>query len=180
MRSFKTEGFVIKRKNFGEADRIITLFTKNHGKMRVKAPGVRRITSRRSSHIELLNLSTLNLYESSSSHMPVMTEASIMYDFDKIKKNLGKIGQAFYICELVDKLCAEHQENRKVFYLIQETLDKLEELDSDSILNEFEEKILSFSGFIPQRFVFEDRQRFIEKIVESKIRSKDVISLLAG
>ena len=57
MRSFKTEGIVIKRRNFNEADRIITVFSKRNGKINIKASGVRKITSRRSPHLELLNYS---------------------------------------------------------------------------------------------------------------------------
>ena len=61
-RAYKTEAIIIKRRNFGEADRILTILTKNYGKIQVRAPGVRKITSRRSSHIELLNFSSLTLY----------------------------------------------------------------------------------------------------------------------
>jgi len=54
MKSYKTEGIIIKRKNFGEADRILTIFTKNKGKISIVAKGVRKINSRRAPHIELL------------------------------------------------------------------------------------------------------------------------------
>ncbi|MBI4096902.1 MAG: DNA repair protein RecO, partial [Candidatus Levybacteria bacterium] len=54
MRTFRTEGIIIKRKNFGEADRILTVFTKEYGKLQVKAKGIRRIPSRRSAHVELV------------------------------------------------------------------------------------------------------------------------------
>ena len=52
----KDVGFVVKRINLGEADRFVTIFTQNNGKIEVLAKGVRKITSKRSSHIELLNL----------------------------------------------------------------------------------------------------------------------------
>ena len=63
MRTHKTEGIIIKRRNYGEADRILTVFTKYNGKIQVKATGIRRIPSRRSAHVELLNYSVLNLYK---------------------------------------------------------------------------------------------------------------------
>ncbi|MEK7186665.1 MAG: DNA repair protein RecO [Patescibacteria group bacterium] len=179
MRSYKTEGIVIKRSNIGEADRLLTIFTKFNGKMRVKAPGVRRIPSRRSSHIELLNVSVLTLYSSSRSNMPIVTEANTLNDFGDIKSNLKKIGFAFYICELIDKLCPDHQENRSIFYLIKETLEKLEASVNESrLIDEFEENALSLLGFMPQRYLLTDRQAFIEQILEKRLNTRRILPLL--
>lgn len=178
MRNFKTQGFIIKRKNIGEADRLLTIFTKESGKIRIKAPGVRKITSRRASHIELLNLSTLTLYSSVRSQIPVLTEAQTVRDFDMVKKDLRKIGHAFYICELIDKLCPDNQENRKIFYLIHKTLEELEVLDfSENFMNEFEDKTLSYLGFTPPAYRLTDRQAFIEKVIEKKLRSTEILPL---
>ncbi|MEK7572868.1 MAG: DNA repair protein RecO [Patescibacteria group bacterium] len=180
MRSFKTEGIVIRRRNIGEADRLLTIFTKESGKIRIKAPGVRRITSRRSPHIELLNLSALTLYSSSRSNIPLLTEAQTIRDFDFIKKDLKRIGFAFYICELVDKLCPPDQENRRIFYLLRETLEKLEFIsEKEALVNEFEEKALSYLGFMPHEYQLSDRQAFIEKILEKKMRTSELLPLFA-
>lgn len=180
MRSFKTEGIVIRRKNIGEADRLLTIFTKESGKIRIKAPGVRKITSRRSSHVELLNLSVLTLYKSSRSVVPLLTEAQTIHDFDFIKQDLRRIGFAFYICELVDKLCPDNQENRRIFYLLRDTFEKLESLSyEETVINEFEEKALSFLGFMPHEYLLKDRQAFIEKILEKKLRTVDMLPLFA-
>ena len=180
MKSLKTEGIIIRRRNIGEADRIITVFTKYNGKLRIKAPGVRKITSRRSPHIELLNLSVLTLYNSSRSQVPILTEAQTIYSFDIVKADLKKIGFAFYICELLDNLCPERQENRKIFYLTQEIFEKLEGSleEEEKIVDEFEENILSFLGFIPESFALSNRQNFIENIIEKKMRTKDILPLL--
>src|SRR3990167_6479602 len=93
MRAHKTEGIVLKRKSLAEADRIITVFSKHYGKISLMAKGVRKITSRRSPHIELLNYSKFSI----------------------LKKDLKKIGYAYHICELVDSLCAENQESQQIF-----------------------------------------------------------------
>jgi len=73
MRGFKTEGIVLKRRNFGEADRILTVFTKDRGKISVLAKGVRRITSRRAGNVELLNRVSIFLHQTRG--MPILTEA---------------------------------------------------------------------------------------------------------
>src|SRR5581483_11158034 len=120
MRNLKTEGIIIKRRNFGEADRILTVFTKDHGKLQLKAKGVRRITSRRSSHTELLNLTSLYLYQ--GRNMYLLTEAIVVENFSQLKNDLLSVGFAYHICELIDGLCPENQENQKVFDLLKQTL----------------------------------------------------------
>lgn len=123
MRSFRTEGIIIKRRNFGEADRILTVFTRDHGKLHIKASGVRKITSRRSGQIELLNQAVLGLYKGNG--FPILTEAKIINDFADLKMDLEKIGFAYHLCELVDGLCPEDQEQRAVYELLRETLNNL-------------------------------------------------------
>ena len=178
MRNFKTEGVIIKRRNFGEADRILTIFSKHYGKIQVKIPAVRKITSRRSSHIELLNLSALTLYKSSRSQLPIITEAKTLESFSYLKRNLKKIGLSFYICELLNNLCAENQENSKVFYLLKDTLINLESSSSyNLIVDDFEKKLLVFLGYTPKYYLIEDRQAFIEGIIEKKLKARDMIPL---
>jgi hypothetical protein len=127
MRNFRTEGIVIKRKNYGEADRIITILTRDFGKMSVKAAGVRKITSRRSSHIELLNHVSVGLYKGNT--FPVLTEAKMVDDFAPIKNDFHKVGLAYHLCELIDGLCPDNQENSKVFFLLRNFLRQLAEAD---------------------------------------------------
>jgi hypothetical protein len=123
VRAFRTEGIIIKRRNFGEADRILTVFTRDHGKLHIKASGVRKITSRRSGQIELLNQAVLGLYKGNG--FPILTEAKMLNDFADLKMDLDKIGFAYHLCELVDGLCPEDQEQRAVYELLRETLGKL-------------------------------------------------------
>jgi len=178
IRSFKTEGIIIKRRNFGELDRLLTIFTKYNGKIQVRAPGVRKITSRRSSHIELLNLSVLTLYKSSRSLFPILTEAQTLENFLPIKNNLPKVGFAYYICELVDRLCPDNQENKKAFFLFKDTLYGLgSNYNSDSIVEDFEDGLLATLGFLPKLHKLRDKQAFIENILERKLATKRLLPL---
>ena len=187
IRSYKTEGIIIKRRNFGELDRILTVLTRRDGKIQVKAPGVRKLTSRRSSHIELLNLSMLTLYKSSRVLFPIVTEAQTFEDFSAIKNTLYKIGFAYYVFELIDSLCAENQENRRAFFLVRDTLFKLNNYSSNSneimqqwnneVIGDFEDKLLVSLGFLPEAHNIKDRQAFIENILERKLRTKRLLPL---
>ncbi len=171
MRSFKTEGIIIKRKNYGEADRFITVLTPRHGKIKILAKGVRKISSRRSSHIELLNLSYLSIHESK---MPILTEVEAINHFEGLKSDLSRSAFAFYVCELVDGLLAEHQENKLVYELLRQTLYDLEiDPDPHSRIKKFEEEMLILLGFWSRGRVFlEDQSEFIENIMERRIKTK--------
>jgi len=174
MRCFKTLAIVINRKNFGEADRILTVFSKDKGKLKIVAKGVRRIKSRRSAQIELLNLSVLSV---SDGKIPTLTEADNIKHFPFLKANLKKSGLAFYLCELVDGLTAEHQQNPEVFDLLNQTLSKLEtEEDYKRIISGFEQSLLTALGFWPrERLLAEERGNYIEDIMEKQAKSKRIL-----
>lgn len=175
MRSFKTEGIIIKRRNFGEADRIVTVFTRLNGKIQVKAVGVRRITSRRSSHIELLNHCVLTLYKGKS--LPLLTEVETLENFSDIKEDLTKVGFAYHICELIDGLCPENQEQKAVFSLLANCLRQLS-LDEPvaRVIHEFEIELLSALGYWPKSRPAFDTQYVIEKVLERRLKSKPILS----
>ncbi len=176
MRSYKTEGIVIRRRNFGEADRLLTIFSKKHGKIQIKAAGVRKINSRRSPHIELLNHSLFNLYKGAG--MPILTEVQNFENFPEIKRDLTRVGFAYHICELVDGLCAENQENEEIFYLLQKTLKRLSlESDVPSVIREFEIELLTKLGFYRQLNISQDLDisAFIEQILERKLKTRQML-----
>jgi DNA repair protein RecO (recombination protein O) len=176
MRSYKIEGVVIKRRNIGEADRILTVFSKNQGKISIKAVGVRRIKSRRSSHIELLNHSFLYVYKNRS--LPILTEAESLESFQDIKNSLRKVALAYHICELVDNLCPENQVNNSLFPLLINTLKDLSyKNDVDYVIKEFEMNLLKDLGFLPGNFFKEiNTHSFIEGILEKKLKSKQLFA----
>ena len=146
MRGFKTEGIILKRKNFGEADRILTVFTLSRGKISVVAKGVRRVTSRRSGNVELLNRVSMFLYQAKG--LPILTEAESLDTYPKIKMDLRLSTYAYHIIELIDKLTAENQENRSLYTELIEVLRRLEKNPRQILIRSFEAKILSNLGFI--------------------------------
>lgn len=180
MKNFKTDGIVIKRRNYGEADRIITLLTKDHGKLQVKAKGIRKITSRRSPHVELLNYTQITVYKGKA--YPILIEAQMKEDYAKIKRDLQKIGLAYHICELVDGLCPENQENEAVFNLLRKTLSELEvEQDLLAVIHEFEIELLTILGYWHDTLGLTaklDTGYFIENIIERKLKSKSIFAKL--
>lgn len=176
MRTYKTEGIILKRSNFGEADRLLTVFTKHYGKIRCRAPGIRRTISRKAPHLELFNLSTLFLVQ--GKNLDIVTEAQTINSFNGFRKDLPKVGIAYYLCELVDGLCPERQENREVFELLKKSLEILScggaTLSKVAPLNnDFANQLLWNLGFLQKNrtLIGEELERFIENILERKLRS---------
>lgn len=146
MQSIKTEGIILKRRNFGEADRILTVFSPTLGKISVMAKGVRRITSRRSGNVELLNRVAIYLHKGKS--FLILTEAQAIDTYQKIKADLVLSSYAYHILELVDKLTAENQENRMVYEDLLEVLQRLSENPRQIFIRAYEVKILAKLGFV--------------------------------
>lgn len=177
MRSFKAEGIVIKRSNYSEADRIVTIFTRKNGKIKVKANGVRRIASKRSPHIELFNYCIFGLYQGNG--MPVLTEVESRESFPLLKKDLQRIGLAYHVCELVDGLCAENQEHPEVFMLLGQALRKIsKDANPAEGIHEFELELLSMLGFRQASNKDINTQEFIEELLEHKLKTKQILPQL--
>lgn len=172
MKSFRVEGIVIKRKNFGEADRILTLFTEKYGKIKILAKGVRRINSRRGPNIELFNQVELSVRQGKT--FDTLTEAEVINTFPKLRKNLDLVGLAFHICEIVDGLCPEHQSHPKVYEMMIQVLNQLDH----GLVHLFEQNLLKELGYLPRENKEVDTTLFIEKILERKLKTKRIISKL--
>ncbi|KKR32290.1 MAG: repair protein RecO protein, partial [Candidatus Gottesmanbacteria bacterium GW2011_GWC2_39_8] len=86
MRTYKTEGIILRRINFGEADRLITIFSKHYGKQKVLGKGVRKIKSRRAPHLELFNRSVIFLHR--GKNFDIITEAQTINSFSDLRKDL--------------------------------------------------------------------------------------------
>lgn len=140
-----TEGIIIKRSNFGEADRILTVVTPYKGKIKIVAKGVRKITSRRGGNVELLNKVKLHIYQSQG--MPILTEAESILTFPKIKNDLIMCSYGSYIIELIEKFLPEEQPNPAAYQLLASILGLLESNPRQIFIRAYEIKLLSIMGF---------------------------------
>ena len=148
MFSHTVSGIIIKRANYGEGDRLLTIITKEHGKIKVLAKGIRKINSRRSGSVELFNFSRLSLSKGRSFY--ILSEAKVINTFPKIREDLRKIGVAFYAVELADKFISENQENEEGFLAIKALFCDLDRNPLVKILptiEKLERTVLEISGF---------------------------------
>lgn len=166
------EGFVIKRKNYGEADRLLTIFTKENGKITAIAKGVRRITSRRGALLEPFNLIKFNTVQSYS--MKVLTEVELKSSFEDIKKDLNGYKKILIACELIDTLCAEEVRLVKIYH---DLLDFACDSGRYASLLDFKTDLLVNLGYWNNDRKFatdDDSYRFIESIIEKRLKSRTI------
>lgn len=177
MRQIVVEGIILKRRNVGEADRIITILTREYGKLVIKAVGVRKVSSKRSSHIEPLNHTFLSLYKGKG--MPILTEITTKESFPQIKEDLVKIGFAYHLCELIDGLCPEGQENTHVFDLLRHVLaDLCKEGNVVERIHEFEVALLTTLGYWSNQTTDVNTAYVIEHILERRLRTMRMLPKL--
>lgn len=179
MHGVKVEGVILRRRNLGEADRILTVFTHQKGKITVLAKGVRRITSRRGGNVELLNRSIMYLHPAKS--FLILTEASVIETFEKLKSNLTLSTYAFHIIELIDKLTAENQPNELLYELLVNVLKRLSENPRQILVRAFEVKILvnlGFASFLAKNELLHKLEVLSwEEIEKLKINQKEALEL---
>jgi DNA repair protein RecO (recombination protein O) len=176
-RSYRTTGIVLRQLNLGEADRLLTLYTQDRGKLRLTAKGIRKSKSRKVGSLELFNL--VEVLVAQGKNLGLITEAGVLENFNQWRRNLIKVAVAHYFCELVDRLTPEEQSNEKIFDLLKESLSALIEIDNlKNLVRQFEENLLDELGFgVPA----EIRQQagslrfYLETISERKIRSPEIL-----
>ena len=173
--SFVTRAIVLKRKNIGEADRLLTLLTGEMGKITVLAKGVRRATAKRKAHIELFNTVRCQLIEGKS--LWILTQTELVADRSVIKSHLKLLRIAYHLVELVERLLPENQKQSELFELLNRALSSInmnQWRDEDRLTNAFEEKLLRLLGFGAPK----DRRQtesYIESLMERKLRSREIL-----
>ncbi|HVX30399.1 MAG TPA: DNA repair protein RecO [Nitrolancea sp.] len=151
VRLYPAEGVVLRRRDLGEADRILTLFTDRHGKLSVVAKGVRRTQSRLAGHLE--PFARTNLLLAKGRNLDIVTQAALIDPFLSVHQDEQLIAYAGYFADLLDAFSGEGQENRPAYELL---LTSLARLDSgcDPFVSStfFEYRLLSLMGFQPELF----------------------------
>jgi len=151
MRSIKTSGIVLKGTNFGEADKILTVFTERMGKVKVLARGVRKIKSHLAGALEPFILSNLLLYEGKTFYS--ISGAEIVKSFPNIHDNIEKIARVFFLGELIDSFITSDEKSTEIFELFVESLENLETEERDLLLLSFQLKIVEAAGFKPELYI---------------------------
>jgi DNA repair protein RecO (recombination protein O) len=151
-RSFRVEAVVLRHADWGEADRILTLYTRQRGKVRAIAKGARKIRSRKAGHLEPFTRVTLQLARGRD--LLIVTQADTLDAYLALGTDLVKTGCASYLVELLDRFTYEEaSENQAIFRLLTESLGRVaSEADPWLAMRYYEVRLLDLLGFRPHLF----------------------------
>ncbi|MCX8062473.1 MAG: DNA repair protein RecO [Anaerolineales bacterium] len=150
-RTFRVEGVVLRHQDWGEADRLIILFSRERGKLRAIAKGARKLQSRKAGHLEPFNRVSLLLAQGRD--LPLITQAETLVSYPAFQEDLFLIGYGAYLLELIDRFTVEEEANPALYQQLIETLERLGQSQEPLFeLRYFEVKLLDEVGFRPQFF----------------------------
>src|SRR5512137_364599 len=151
-RSYRVEAIVLRHADWGEADRILALYTRERGKLRVVAKGARRIKSHKAGHLEPFTRVTLQLAKGRD--LLIVTQADTLDAYLTLGADLVKTGYASYLVELLDRFTYEDEsENQAIFRLLTESLNRVaSEADPWLGLRYYEVRLLDLLGYRPHLF----------------------------
>jgi len=152
MPTFKEEGIVIRKKDFGEADKILTIYTRGRGRITAFAPGARKVTSRKTSATELFTHGYYFFHQ--GKNMDVITEWEILNTFYQLREDLNKAALSFYMAELLNSLLVDGQPHYPTYRLFLESMSLLARAKESHELwvRAFEVKVLNLHGFGPELY----------------------------
>lgn len=167
---FTTEGIILARRQYSEADRILSVFTKDYGRLVFIAKGVRKPASRKRGHIEIFTY--LKLHASRGKGIEILTEAEIIDNFTDIRKNLRKVALAYYFMEVVGRTTKEGAASIQLFYLILHYLRLLtKENKLKHLRKEFVGDILTTLGYWPAGKPLLNPDELLAEVTERQLTS---------
>jgi DNA repair protein RecO (recombination protein O) len=150
MPTYQADAIVLRRLDYGEADRILTLLTREHGKLAAIAKGSRRNKSRHGASLDLFARSTMMLAK--GRNLDVVTQVERRGDVRNIAGDLQRTAYAGLVSEVVDKVLEDRHPVDDVFDLVVVTLGQLNAPDRSPRADGawFLMRILDLLGYQPQ------------------------------
>lgn len=147
--SYQTRAIILKQSKIGEADRIVTIYTPELGKLRAIAKGACRPGSRLGGNVVPLTYSSMMLAK--GRNLDIITQSETIDVFPALKNDLWHMACGLYTLELVDSSTLENSENSPLFDLLLNTLRRLCQSENDRIVvRYFELHLLDHLGYRPQ------------------------------
>jgi DNA repair protein RecO (recombination protein O) len=130
-RTVRTEAIVLKHKNWGEADRMLWIYTRKIGKVQA--------------------ITRVNLLMACGRSFLIVAQAETIDAFLKLREDLLRVGFASYITELLDRFTYDEDDNQQIYRLLVDTLSRIDsESDPNISVRYFEVKLLELLGYRPE------------------------------
>lgn len=148
-RTYRAEAIVLKGLDLGEADRLVTLYTRYFGKLRAIAKGARRPTSRLAGHVEPLAHTTFQLAK--GRELDIVTQAETRAVYRVLREDLLSTVAGWYVAELIDRFTVERHPSAPTFELLATALRHLDEgHPAGLVCRWFDLHLLDRAGFRPE------------------------------
>ncbi len=148
--SFRGEGIVLRVRNIGEADRIVTIYTAHYGKIRAAARGARRIRNRLLSPTQVFTYGRYLFFRGKELH--TISQAEILTSYQEFRDDLEKMAYASYICELLDTFTEEEVPSPELFSLLQAVFSLGLQGRFPLAVRAFEVRLMQELGYAPQLY----------------------------
>ena len=143
---YRDEGIVLRTHKLGEADRIVSVLTRHHGKVRAVAKGVRKTKSRFGARLEPPTHLQLQLYEGRG-ELQIIDQAETLDHFRVIREDLDRLTHAVAMLEVADQLGLEGEPNPGLFQMLLGALRALAGHSGPLVVPGFFFKVLALEGF---------------------------------
>jgi len=145
---YKDEGVVLKTMKLGEADRIVTLFTRDNGKVRAVAKGIRKTKSRFGGRLEPFTRVQCLIYR--GRNLDTITSVDILDSFHEVRRDYPTLTSASALVELVEKITPERERAFSTYALLIGGLQALADDKGGTVVPAFLVKLLSLCGYHPE------------------------------
>lgn len=158
-RSFRTPALILKRRDFGEADRLLTILTPRHGKIDVIARGARKLNSQKTGHVELFTRAEMLIH--TGRDLGLAVQAEMVAPYLPLREDLDRGAYAGYVAELLDRFTAkdelhpdsmaDEEDSALLFTLLDETFHRVSfDPDIRLAVRYFELRLLDLTGYRPE------------------------------
>ena len=160
-KTYRADGLVLKNIPFGEADLLVTLYSRESGKVKAVAKGARRSNSKIVGHFEPLTVAKLSLARGRS--LDIVNQVEVTENFSSLKSNLTTLTRGLYVAELMDGFGSEANSNYQLYDLAIETLGAIQQHPAwELVLRRFELHLMRVAGFMPELFHCVDCRKPLE------------------
>ncbi|MEY4228162.1 MAG: repair protein RecO [Actinomycetota bacterium] len=147
VKSYRDEAVVLRTYKFGEADRVVVLLTRDHGKVRAVAKGVRKGKSRFGGRLEPLSTVDIQLHLGRS--LDTIQQVELVHTHTKLRTDFARLGQGLSMAEAIDTLTPDREPVEHLYELLSRALAELNRQQSPLLLGAFYWKVLAADGAGP-------------------------------
>lgn len=148
MSTYRDSGVVLRTYKLGESDRIVVLFTEEHGKVRAVAKGVRKTRSRLGSRLEPMSHVSVLLYK--GRELDIVNQVESVDSAVTLRGDLDKMTQGLAMCEAVDQMTPDREPAAHIYNMLVRALYTLGGSGSPLVLAAFYWKLLASEGLQPE------------------------------